>query len=363
MPDGVQTIDFYGYSGCVALQNADTRVVLGHHAGGRVLQYAWRGANALYLDPAGAGQTYPLDASAARGERAPSPTGGRADIGPEHVTPRHPLLWLGPWSVAVVGPMHARMTSQDDPATGVRLVRDFVLDDTSSALTFTQTIVNVSSKVTQWCHWSRTFTPHGGIGILPLAPAYPDVESAGVVPASRFPHCYVQYVPASGGPGRAPGAIAFRPDDPQITRHTVDGRDYLVIRPTPQHPKLGFDSYAGVMGYLLPRDPAGTASTAGSDGLLFLKRYETHPDRIYNEVAAITACIYYPAEHFVELEPIGPRETLEPGESASFTEEWQLLPFPSPTAAAHTAGAPVDLAAFAAHVTPAYVPPASVPAA
>ena len=32
----------------------------------------------------------------------------------------------------------------------------------------------------------------------------------------------------------------------------------------------------------------------------------------------------------VELEPIGPRERLKPGESASFTEEWLLLPHPFP---------------------------------
>ena len=32
----------------------------------------------------------------------------------------------------------------------------------------------------------------------------------------------------------------------------------------------------------------------------------------------------------IELEPIGPRERLQPGESASFTEEWFLLPHPFP---------------------------------
>ena len=31
-----------------------------------------------------------------------------------------------------------------------------------------------------------------------------------------------------------------------------------------------------------------------------------------------------------ELEPIGPRETLEPGECASFTEDWWLLPYDFP---------------------------------
>ena len=39
------------YPDCVELSNANTKVVLGHHVGGRVLQYTWRGKDALYLSP------------------------------------------------------------------------------------------------------------------------------------------------------------------------------------------------------------------------------------------------------------------------------------------------------------------------
>jgi hypothetical protein len=34
----------------------------------------------------------------------------------------------------------------------------------------------------------------------------------------------------------------------------------------------------------------------------------------------------------IELEPIGPRERLEPGQSAEFTEEWSVGSFPFPAA-------------------------------
>ncbi|MBN1670940.1 MAG: hypothetical protein JXR37_07900 [Kiritimatiellae bacterium] len=40
-------------------------------------------------------------------------------------------------------------------------------------------------------------------------------------------------------------------------------------------------------------------------------------------------CIYY-HKKFCELEPIGPMEKLQPGEAASFTEDWWLLPYPFP---------------------------------
>ncbi|HEU5317881.1 MAG TPA: hypothetical protein VFX49_17350 [Chloroflexota bacterium] len=301
--EGVRAIDHLGYQGCLALDNGDARVVLGHHAGGRVLEYSTAGQNALFVDPAQAGWTWK------EGEPAIHITGGRCDIGPEHVIPRHPTMWLGPWTAEAAGPRHARLSSQDDAPTGTRLIRDFVLDATGTRLAFTQTIVNVSDKVTEWCHWSRTFAPHGGIAVVPVT----------CRPMSRFPRGYVMY--EAGASTGKPG-IGFRPEDPNITRHTAGDYDVLVIRPVPLFPKLGFDSYAGWLAYLEP------------NGLLFVKRFPTYPDRVYNEVAAITSCVYYPAREFVELEPIGPRETLSPGESASFTEEWSLLSFPFPASSA-----------------------------
>jgi len=113
-------------------------------------------------------------------------------------------------------------------------------------------------------------------------------------------------------------SIGFRPEDPNIIRKTTSRGDFLLLTGVPRNAKLGFDSYAGWLAYLLPGD------------LLFVKRFSVFPDRVYNEVAGITSCIYYPREHFVELEPIGPRETLAPGEQASFTEEWWLLPYRFP---------------------------------
>ena len=49
----------------------------------------------------------------------------------------------------------------------------------------------------------------------------------------------------------------------------------------------------------------------------------------------LTISIWYFQDKMCELEPIGPRERLAPGESASFTEEWWLVPhtFPGEDAA------------------------------
>ena len=68
------------YADCFELSNAETRVTLCHQVGGRVLEYSFKGTNALYLDPAEAKWGTP------GGPRAPD-SAGRFDIGPEYLIP------------------------------------------------------------------------------------------------------------------------------------------------------------------------------------------------------------------------------------------------------------------------------------
>ena len=103
------------------------------------------------------------------------------------------------------------------------------------------------------------------------------------------------------------------------TDEKIRERDgFLEILAPPRKPKLGFDTYAGWLAYVLPNDT------------LFVKRFATFPDRVYNEAAGLTLSVWYPTGPRIELEPIGPRERLKPGESASFTEDWWLLAHPFP---------------------------------
>ncbi|MFH0910115.1 MAG: hypothetical protein V1918_01195 [Planctomycetota bacterium] len=300
---GTGWIDFAGYKDCVKLENDTTRVILGPHAGGRVLEYAWKGENALHLDPAQDGWTYDP------GKKADIDLyGGRCDIGPEAVIPRHPALWFGPWTAETIGPYAARMTSAEDEATGVRLVREFRLDPEGSRLAFTQTIRNVSSEEKPWYHWGRTCAVGNGLVFVPLTSF------------SRFPRKYIRY---------DRGGVNFRPKDPAVRER--DG--FLEVLSAPERPKLGMDSYAGWFAYLM------------RNNVLFVKRFPTWPDRMYGDLAAITVCIYYYKDIFCELEPLGPKERILPGESVSFTEEWQLLPFAFPAS-----GEVVDLGAVEALV-------------
>ena len=283
------TVEFFGYKNCLALENADTRVVLCPQAGGRVLEYSLKGVNALYLNPAQQGWLH------TPGIPSVVPCGGRCDIGPERVIATHPDLWLGNWTGEIVSEGTVRLTSARDRVTGVRLVRTFTLAEGSSRLTFEQRMINESDKRVACCHWSRTLAAGGGICLIPLTPG------------SRFPKSYIMY-----GPGPV---MNFQPVDPNI--RIRDG--FLEILGTPANPKLGMDSTAGWFGYLM------------RSNLMFIKKYPVFSDRVYSEMAGLTISIWYFKNEMCELEPIGPRETLAPGESAAFTEDWSLFPFAFPT--------------------------------
>ncbi|MBM82270.1 MAG: hypothetical protein CMJ78_17020 [Planctomycetaceae bacterium] len=279
--ESAEVIKYHNYTKAIEFKDGSTRVVLCPQAGGRVIEYSRNGKNALYF----------ADEEKAWKPGAKVPmSAGRFDIGPEQIIPRHPLLWSGEWSGQITGKQSARLTSKPDPATGVQLIRDFKLDK-GSRLTITQTIKNVSKTRKQWCYWSRTFATGNGTCIIPLSDS------------SRFPNKYVMYEPN--------GLINMRPVDPKIKVN--DG--YLQITGVPRQPKLGFDSYVGWMAYVT------------RDNLLFVKRFKTDTNAVYNEVAGLTISVWYPEDRRVELEPIGPRQQLEPGEQSSFSVEWWLTDF------------------------------------
>ena len=280
---------FFGYDGCIALENgAGARVVLCPQAGGRVLEYSLNGVNSLYLDPAQQGWRL------APGAPEVDPCGGRFDVGPERVIAPHQDLWLGDWTGEVTGEGSARLKSVTDRATGLRLERTFTLAEGCSRLTCEQRIVNASDAVAACCHWSRTLAAGGGIVMIPLTPH------------SRFPEQYIMY-----GPGPV---MNFKPSDPNI--RVRDG--FLEILGAPAQAKLGMDATAGWFAYLM------------RNNLMFVKRYPVYPDRVYNEMAALTISIWYYKDAMCELEPIGPRELLAPGASAAFAEEWELVPHTFP---------------------------------
>jgi hypothetical protein len=290
-----KVIEFHGYTKAIELKAGNARAVLCPEVGGRPIEFSIDGKNSLYLDE---------KEGAPQAGRQPEVSAGRFDFGPEMIVPRHPKIWSGAWTTESLGERSAKLVSQKDEASGVQLTREFTLhpgDGSAGAsppqvahLSCKQTITNVSQQTVEYCHWGRSFAIGGGIALIPL-----DGKS-------RFPSKYALYEEG--------GLINVKATDSNIRER--DG--FLEILGAPRKPKLGFDSYAGWLAYVMPGD------------MLFVKKFATFPDRVYNEAAGLTISVWYPVGNRVELEPIGPRERLKPGESASFTEEWYLTGYPFP---------------------------------
>ncbi len=287
------------YQHSIELKVGDARAVLCPQVGGRVLEFSVGGKDSMWLDPKEndwkPGQ--PGNASA-----------GRFDFGPELTTPSHPKQWSGEWTGEILSNGSARLISQKDEASGVQLTRTFSLskaDGKAARLDCTQTIMNVSNEVREYGHWGRSFSPGGGICLIPLQGK------------SKYPSKYAMYEDSA--------IINVKPQDDRIRER--DG--FLEILSPPRKPKLGFDSQAGWLAYLAPNN------------VLFVKRFKVDPTGIYNEAAGLTTSVWYPEGARIELEPIGPRAVLKPGDVASFTETWYAVPHPFPAA-----GQNVDLVAL-----------------
>ena len=283
-----QFVSYYGYTKAVELSLGKTRAILCPQAGGRVLEFSVDGVNAMYFAEA--------EKKLQPGQMGPI-TAGRFDYGPELTGAPHPKAWSGEWSAEITKTQSVKLTSPRDDPGGVQLVREFRLVPHGQlvGLSCKQTMLNLSTESREICHWGRSFSPGGGICVIPLGDR-----------PSRFPSKYAMYEDSA--------IINVKAADERIRER--DG--FLEILAPPRKPKLGFDTYAGWIGYLMPND------------MLFVKRFATYPDRVYNEAAGLTLSVWYPSGPQIELEPIGPRERLKPNELASFTEDWWLLTHPFP---------------------------------
>jgi len=287
---GTHVVSAHGNENCIELFNESTRVVLEPKLGGRVLIYALREKNVLWINPENEGKVY------TPGEPYGHPGAGRFDYGPEKTGPEKSALFFGSWEGKITGPREAVLISQKDPVTGISLERHFTLGESGSHLSCTQIIRNTSENTARHYHWSRTFVKGGGISFTPLNPN------------SKYPKGYLVY-----GPG---DVMDFEPEEEDNAR-TREG--ILEILGPLSRPKFVMDCDKGWLAYIT------------RENQLFIKKFKIYPDRPYGDMAAPTASIWYNKNLMCEIEPLGPLEVLEPGESASFTEHWYLYDYTYPS--------------------------------
>ncbi len=272
----------------IEIENKQIKLAVDLKVGGRVMEYSKNGNNVIFVRSEGTNNS--------------DPDGGRCDFGPEKLAPPHPETWMGSWELVNQKPNYIKIKSQVAKQAGVQLIREFRLDENTSHLEFSQTIINVSDSLQRYCHWSRTFGEKNGICLAPINPN------------SRFPKGYMVYTGNNKLDFSPAGGINVQ------VRHGI-----LEISGPPENAKFVTDGSEGWLAYIT------------QDNQLFIKKFDVFPDKIYGEMTGATVSLWYNTEGICEIEPIGPWEWIEPGKSISFTENWYLLDFEYPE------NKPVDL--------------------
>lgn len=220
-----------------------------------------------------------------------SPAAGRFDVGNERKTEHlHDVLWAGEYEVLAGRDGSVTLTSPDCDSLGIRLERRYSLS--GGVLTIRHKMTNISDAETEYCFWTRTLLPSGGIFFC----TYDSTAVEG-------PSC---------------SEMAFEPDRLVST----DGCDDRV-------------SFAHGHFTALPGGDAarkfGMANTDGNtfylrDGILYVKRYPVFPDEEYNcnpGHGKFPMMIYF-NEDFIEMEPNSPMFRLAPGDTVTLEEKWEL---------------------------------------
>lgn len=177
----------------------------------------------------------------------------------------------------------------DEPA-GIQKAMQIVLDPDKAAVRVRHTLANLGSDSVELATWSITQMRPGGFGVLPQNTALTDEEGFWANRALvLWPYA--------------------RMHDPHVTwgdRYIFVEADYVLG----DRFKVGWPNLNGWLGYVL-------------DDTLFVKSAKYQPDQAYYDMQSSSQC--YCNHYFMELETLGPRTVLNPGDSTSHEEEWQVF--------------------------------------
>ncbi|MCD6416473.1 MAG: DUF4380 domain-containing protein [Planctomycetes bacterium] len=272
----VERVNFHGWRQAYLLTNGETDVVFVPQVA-RIMKYAPTGGeNMLWINE----MILPERPVESKMEGWQNYGGYKLWPAPQRNWgwPPPPALDGGECSVQVGEDGALTVTGQASEDCGIRFDRRIELAPEGSRLQVRQTMVNVSDNPVTWAIWDVTQVSTRGVGFIPLAPGA----------ECRF---------ASLDEGNEHWTLL----DNMLLARRVEGSDKVFVSGPP-----------GCIGSV-------------EDGLLYLKTFDM-PKQAPPQPEAVRE-IYVGDIGYMELEVVGPEVTLQPGESASLTEVWRLLPF------------------------------------
>jgi len=286
--------------------------------GGRIMQFKLGGHEYLWVNPRLAGQLPPPSGLGS--------DGSWLNFGGEKIWPApqgwsNDAEWPGPPGAVLDGQPHSleelpgkeralRLTSGNDPLTGIRFSRVVRLVPGTTRVSFEATMTNIDTKPRRWGIWSvaqiDAGNPDGGYNKL-LSAWCP------LNPKSHFDRGY--------------NVIFGAKDNPSFQRGVLSGQ--MCARYQYKVGKIGLDSNAG-----------WAATVNGQNGDVFVQQFAFDPGTPYPDGSSVEFWMNGTGEfhaygkditmpddsaenpYVMESEIVGPFAALEPGESSTWRYGW-----------------------------------------
>jgi hypothetical protein len=277
----IQKASYAGWSNCYRITNGDVELIVTTDVGPRVLRYGFvNGQNVFKEFKEQLGKS---------GETTWQARGGhRIWIAPEHVRDTY-ALDNRPVKATIKGAV-IELTQPVEQETGLEKTIIVRLAEKGSGVEVVHHIKNTGAKERRFAPWALTMMAQGGVGI-------------------------------TGFPPRGTHPEVLAPTNPLVMwafsdlsdKRWIFTKKYMVLlqdpKNTSQPQKLGLFNKDTFGAYLL-----------GSD--LFMKRYAADPSKTYPDFG----CSFetFTSADFLELETLGPLETVRPGATLAHTEHWSL---------------------------------------
>lgn len=279
----VKQVRFEGWPNCYQLSNGTVEVVIVPQIG-RIMRYGYVGdKNMIWVNPAMKGK---LADPAQAAKEWPNFGGDKLWPAPQSRWdwPPDATLDSAPQTVEILPNQHLKMTGQASAISGLRFTREIALDETGTGVTLTNTMTNTIDKAIHWGVWEITQVDDPDVVRLPL----------------------------NRGGKFAAGYYTFKDSDPPSGRLTLVGDEAHLKRDKEKSVKIGVDSPQGWI-----RSEKGGRIFEVSAAYETGKKYPD--DGCGQEVYTNPDPLKY-----IEMELLGPMQTLAPGASCSFTTHWRL---------------------------------------
>lgn len=275
-----RTTAYFGGYECVKLENDALALWVTQSVGPRIMGLTFQGGANLFAE-------LPDETLACPGGGTFSFRGGhRLWYAPED--PRRTYIPDDAPVIIADAENGLRVTQPVEAQTGIQKSLSIILSDQDAHVVVDHTLCNLADEPVELAPWAITQFRVGGVAVLPQATKPADEH--GVWPNRH---------------------IALWPYTQINSPHIKWGDRFVLVEATMGSGalKIGFPNPAGWLAYAL-------------EGTLFVKHAPYQPDAFYFDRGSSSECYCNP--RFLELETLGPRTDLAPGNSVTHRETWTL---------------------------------------